>query len=184
MFRNRLFLEQGLLGEAWVRAILKEGWLPGRLNDFWKDQGGIMDPRWMTLVLALVVLATADGCTTGSSSRLSSLGREVDVTPLRGQSAAQLQRDDAECTTWTRTTKGPNEPFEYAELRYASCVAVRGYGATIGGVRLSSPQERTLEVVIADWRGCRVDKLIQEVGFDKGRREQALACLKGRGYLM
>ena len=41
-----------------------------------------------------------------------------------------------------------------------------------------------LEVVIADWRGCRVDKLIPEVGFDKGRREQALACLKGRGYLM
>jgi hypothetical protein len=54
----------------------------------------------------------------------------------------------------------------------------------IGGVRLSSPHERTLEVVIADWRGCRADKLIQEVGFDKGRREQALACLRGRGYLM
>lgn len=143
-----------------------------------------MNPRWMTLVLALVVLATAAGCTTGVSSRLSSLGREVDVAPLRGQSAEQLQRDDAECTTWTRATKGRNEPFEYAELRYASCVATKGYAATIGGVRLSSPQERTHEVVIADWRACRADKLIQEVGFDKGRREQALACLKGRGYLM
>lgn len=35
-----------------------------------------MNPRWMTLVLALVVLTTAEGCTAGSSSRLSSLGRE------------------------------------------------------------------------------------------------------------
>src|SRR5258705_10212128 len=128
-----------------------------------------MNPRWMTLVLALVVLATADGCTSGSSSRLSSLGREVDVTPLRGQSAAQLQRDDAECATWTRTTKGPNEPFEYAELRYASCVAARGYGAAIGGVRLSRPQKRTLEGGIAAWRGCRGGKLIPEGGFHKGR---------------
>lgn len=143
-----------------------------------------MSPRSTTLVLALVVLATSAGCTTGSSPRLSSLGREVDVTPLRGQSAEQLQRDDAECTAWTRATKGRNEPFEYAELRYASCAAARGYGATIGGVRLSSPPERTHETVIADWRGCRADKLIQEVGFDKGRREAAMACLKGRGYRM
>jgi hypothetical protein len=80
--------------------------------------------------------------------------------------------------------KRPQGAFEYAELRYASCAAARGYQATIGGVRLSSPQERTLETVIADWRACRADKLIQEVGFGKGRREQALACLKGRGYLM
>jgi hypothetical protein len=50
-------------------------------------------------------------------ARLSSLGREVDVTPLRGQSAEQLRRDDAECTAWTRATKGANEPFDYAELR-------------------------------------------------------------------
>jgi hypothetical protein len=142
-----------------------------------------MNPRSITL-LALVVLATVAGCTSGSSPRLTSLGREVDVTPLRGQSAEQLQRDDAECAAWTRSTKGPNEPFEYADLRYASCVAARGYQATIGGVRLASPPGRTLEAVIADWRGCRADKLIQEVGFDKGRREQAMACLKGRGYRM
>jgi hypothetical protein len=29
-----------------------------------------------------------------------------------------------------------------------------------------------------------VDKLIPEVGFDKGGREAATTCLKGRGYLM
>jgi hypothetical protein len=144
----------------------------------------IMNPRLMTLALALIVLTIAEGCTTGSSARLSSLGREVDVTPLRGQSTEQLQKDDAECTAWTRATKGPNEAFEYAELRYAACAAARGYGSTIVGVRLSSPQERTLETVIADWRGCRADKLVPEVGFDKGRREQAMACLRGRGYLM
>jgi hypothetical protein len=38
--------------------------------------------------------------------------------------------------------------------------------------------------VVADWRACRADKLILEVGFDKGRREAAMNCLKGRGYVM
>jgi hypothetical protein len=38
--------------------------------------------------------------------------------------------------------------------------------------------------VVADWRACRADKLILEVGYDKGRREAALSCLKGRGYVM
>ena len=136
--------------------------------------------RHLVLVPVVALLAAA-GC---ASSRLSSLGREVAVTPLRGQTAEQLQRDDAECTAWTRATKGPNEPFEYAELRYASCATARGYRATIGGVALGSTQERPHETVIADWRACRADKLIQEVGFDKGRREAAMSCLKGRGYLM
>jgi hypothetical protein len=108
----------------------------------------------------------------------------VDVTPLRGQSVEQMHRDDAECTAWTRATKGPSEPFEYAELRYASCAAARGYRATIGGLPLSSPHDRSHETVVADWRACRADKLILEVGFDKGRREAAMNCLKGRGYVM
>ena len=138
--------------------------------------------RLLVLVPVAALLA-ATGCAS-SSSRLSSLGREVDVTPLRGQSAEQLRRDDAECTAWSRATKGPNEPFEYAELRYASCATARGYRTTIGGVPLGSPQERPHQTVVADWRACRADKLIQEVGFDKGRREAALSCLKARGDVM
>jgi hypothetical protein len=142
----------------------------------------VMNRHWM--LGPVVAFLTLAGCTSSSSPRLGSLGREVDVTPRRGQSAEQLHRDDAECAAWTRATKGPNEPFEYAELRYASCASARGYRTTIGGVPLSSPPERPLETVVADWRVCRVDKLIPEVGFDKGRREAAMTCLKGRGYLM
>jgi hypothetical protein len=107
---------------------------------------------------------------------------EVGWTPWFNDSCKTEEGDHE--PTWTRATKGPNEAFEYAELRYAACAAARGYGSTIVGVRLSSPQERTLETVITDWRGCRVDTLVPEVGFDKGRREQAIACLRGRGYLM
>jgi hypothetical protein len=77
--------------------------------------------------------------------------------------------------------EGSGEPFEYAELRYASCAAARGYRATINGLPLSSPPERSHETVVADWRACRADKLILELGFDKGRREAAMSCLKGRG---
>lgn len=117
-----------------------------------------MNRHWM--LGPVVAFLTLAGCASSSSPRLSSLGREVDVTPRRGQSAEQLHRDDAECAAWTRATKGPNEPFEYAELRYASCASARGYRTTIGGVPLSSPPERPLETVVADWRACRVDKLI------------------------
>lgn len=141
-----------------------------------------MNRHW--ILVPVVAFLTVAGCASSSSPRLTSLGREVGVTPLRGQSAEQLHRDDAECTAWTRATKGPNEPFEYAELRYASCASARGYRTTIGGIPLSSPPERPLETVVADWRACRVDKLIPEVGFDKGRREAAMTCLRGRGYLM
>ena len=44
--------------------------------------------------------------------------------------------------------------------------------------------ERPHETGVADWRACRADKLIQEVGFDQGRREAAMNRLKGRGYVM
>jgi hypothetical protein len=139
-----------------------------------------MRNRFMMGALVL----TMAGCATGgcASTGLSSLGGETRVTPLRDQSAEQLRQDDTECTTWTRTTKGPNEPFDYAELRYAACAVARGYQATIGSVPLASPNERPLEVVIRDRQGCRADKLIVEWGFDKGRREQALTCLQGSGY--
>jgi hypothetical protein len=137
----------------------------------------------LLMLLPVVAVLIAAGCASSSSPRLSSLGREVDLTPLRGQGDDQVHRDDAECVAWTRATKGLDEPFEYAELRYASCATARGYRATIGGVSLGSPQDRPHETVVADWRTCRADKLIQEVGFDMGRREAALNCLKGRGYV-
>ena len=75
-----------------------------------------MNRHWM--LGPVVAFLTLAGCTSSSSPRLSSLGREVDVTPRRGQSAEQLHRDDAECAAWTRATKGPNEPFEYAAVSY------------------------------------------------------------------
>lgn len=147
------------------------------------------------LVLALT------GCATGSASGLSAHSREVNLTPMRGQGPEQLQQDDLGCEAWTRATKGKDEPLPSAELRYAACAISRGYqadviaqggglfGGTTGGTRyhVSSPTERTLENVLADWRACRMDKTSLNpwtaVPYsDAARGRNALTCLAGRGY--
>ena len=53
-----------------------------------------MTTRW-TSSRALLALATLAGCASDGSAGLSSLGREVDVQPLRAQSADLLEQDDA-----------------------------------------------------------------------------------------
>jgi hypothetical protein len=149
-------------------------------------------------VLILVAFGVAlTGCAAGSVSGLSSLGREVNVTPLRGQAPEQIKQDDRECEAWTRATKGKDEPLPSAELRYAACAISRGYQADVPhpsdltqiakGYHVSSPTERTLETVLSDWRACRMDKtninpMTRAPFVDTARARAALTCLQERGY--
>ena len=69
-----------------------------------------------TLVLFVLASAALAGCTASPTVQLSSLGHEVDVQPLRGQSVELLKQDDAACESWTRSTKGPNEQIGRAHV--------------------------------------------------------------------
>jgi hypothetical protein len=140
--------------------------------------------------IALVVLLT--GCASGTPS-LSSLGREANVTPLRGQPVEQLRQDDGECERWTRATKGKDEPLPSADLRYAACAVARGYRVTTAYVSISSPTARTLDTVLTEWRECRADKmemsaesyLVPLKGYaDAYKGQKAVECLSGRGYVV
>ncbi len=97
-----------------------------------------MTTRWKS-ALALLTLAALAGCAADGSTGLSSLGREVDVQPLRGQSVELLKQDDTACESWTRTTKGPSEPLPSAELRYSACAMSRGYSVKPWDHRISPP---------------------------------------------
>jgi hypothetical protein len=138
----------------------------------------------MTATLLLV------GCASGDPG-LSSLGRDVHVTALQGQSVEQIRQDDVECERWTRATKGKDEPLPSADLRYAACVVARGYRATAGNATISSISLRTLDTVVTEWRECRADKiemsaesyLVPFKGYsDAYRGQKALECLTARGY--
>src|SRR5712692_8219872 len=108
--------------------------------------------KTITFTLLLFLLA---GCATSGSTGLSSLSREVDLTPMRGQPEAQQLQDDRECVAWTRATKGKDEPLPNAELRYAVCAISRGYRADMDYLPIASPSERALDVVVAEMRECR-----------------------------
>jgi hypothetical protein len=151
--------------------------------------------RFLTSVLFGLAIAAPAGCATSSPAQLSSLGREVDVQPLRGQGAEQLQRDDTECTTWTRSTKGPSEPLPAAELRYSACAMSRGYSVKPWDHRISAPGDPApdLASVVADLQVCRLKAGLYdasslvllggiEAGITESRRASAMTCLKDRGY--
>ena len=146
----------------------------------------------MGALARIVLVVLLAGCASGASG-VSSLGREIQVAPLRGQTVEQLGRDDAECERWTRATKGKDEPLPSADLRYGACAVARGYQVTVGYATISSPTERTLDTVLAEWRECRADKiemsaesyLVAFKGLADGyRRDRALECLTGRGYVV
>jgi hypothetical protein len=98
-----------------------------------------------------------------------------------------------ECERWTRATKGKDEPLPSADLRYAACAVARGYRVTTSYVTISSPTARTLDMVLAEWRECRADKmemsaesyLVPFKGYADGYKSQkAVECLTGRGYVV
>jgi hypothetical protein len=150
--------------------------------------------RALTLVLFVLVMAGLAGCAASPAVRLSSLGQEVDVHPLRGQSVEVLKQDDAACESWTRSTKGPNEPLPAAELRYSACALSRGYSVKPWDHRIGPPASAPdLAGVVADLQGCGLKRGLYdpaglvllgavEAGTTEARRAEAWTCLKQRGY--
>jgi hypothetical protein len=147
-----------------------------------------------TPVLVVLVMAALAGCAASPAVPLSSLGHEVDVHPLRGQAVDLLKQDDAACESWTRSTKGPNEPLPAAELRYSACALSRGYSVKPWDHRSSPPASAPdLAGVVADLQGCGLKRGLYdpaglvvlgavEAGMTEARRAEAWACLKQRGY--
>ena len=148
------------------------------------------------LTPVLFVLVMAAGCAASPAVPLSSLGHEVDVHPLRGQSVELINQDDAACESWTRSTKGPNEPLPAAELRYSACALSRGYSVRPWDHRISppaSPAPDDLAGVVADLQACGLKRGLYdpaglvlfgavEAGMTEARRAEAWECLKQRGY--
>lgn len=150
---------------------------------------------FLTPVLFLLGIVALAGCATSPSSGLSSLGREVDVQPLRGQSVELFKQDDAACESWTRSTKGPNEPLPSAELRYSACAMSHGYSVKPWDHRISPPGNPApdLASVVADLQACKIKAGLYdagslvllggiEAGITEARRAETWACLKQRGY--
>lgn len=154
-----------------------------------------MSSMW---ILVMLVGLLVSGCATSTDEKgLSSLGREVSVTPLSGQSPEQTKQDDRECEAWTRATKGKNEPLPNAELRYAACVIARGYQADVAhpsdvvqsarGWHISLSDERTLKTVLTDWQTCKMENtdinpMTRAPFVDAADARTAVACLQRRGY--
>jgi hypothetical protein len=148
-----------------------------------------------TLVLFVLTIAALAGCAASPTVPLSSLGHEVDVHPLRGQSVELLKQDDAACESWTRSTKGPNEPLPAAELRYSACALSRGYSVKPWDHRISPPASPTPDLagVVADLQACGLKRGLYdpgglvllgmvEAGMTEARRAEAWGCLEQRGY--
>ncbi len=146
-------------------------------------------------IALLLALALAGCATSPSGGGLSSLGHEVDVQPLRGQSVELLKQDDVACESWTRSPKGPNEPLPAAELRYSACAMSRGYSVKPWDHRISPPGNPApdLASVVADLQACRIKAGLHdagslvllggiEAGITESRRASAMTCLKERGY--
>lgn len=147
----------------------------------------------MVFAMAGCLLAGCAPVTGIGGQRISSLGRGVKITSERGQDPTQLRVDDRECATWTRATKGQDEPLPAAELRYAACVIARGYQAQIAYARFASSDVRTLEAVVLDMQQCRMNHAIGEpknfldrmVPFRESLlAERAVRCFSERGYTM
>ena len=118
--------------------------------------------RVLTPVSFVLEMAALAGCATSPAVPLSSLGHEVEVRPLRGQSVELLKQDDAACESWTRSTKAaspaPDLAGVVADLQ--ACGLKRGLYDPAGVVFLGAV----------------------EAGMTEARRAEAWACLKQHGY--
>jgi predicted small lipoprotein YifL len=149
----------------------------------------------LTPALFVLVIAALAACASSPPVQLSSLGREVDVRPLRGQPVELLKQDDAACESWTRSTKGPNEPLPAAELRYSACALSRGYSVKPWDHRISPPASPAPDLagVVADLQACGLKRGLYdpaglvllgavEAGMTEARRAAVWGCLEQRGY--
>ena len=138
------------------------------------------------------------GCATGASGgpRLSSLAREVYPWPLQGQTAEVMLSDDQACERWARATKGPNEPFPVAEMRYGVCMLARGYEVGMAPANVGPPRLRvsagrlsmaTLDDHVLMLRAARADKLApgsfdRPFGVEDITRDHVIGLMRGIGY--
>jgi hypothetical protein len=142
-------------------------------------------------LLGLATLLTLMGC---------SAAARVEVTPLRDQSASQLEADRAKCNEWAKKTA-------VVTAGYAACMISAGYEAPPGvpstseRVRLArKPTPNDPIVILVDFLDCdseakrqaesgfgTVRKAIRDyigwslVNADK-RRQSFIGCLPPRGY--
>jgi hypothetical protein len=137
-----------------------------------------------SMMLTLSTLAAlVTGCATGEALPALSLGREVNVTPTRGQVEDQVSSDDRECAAWARATKGQNEPLPTAELRYSACMIPKGYRVELSMARISAPADRTQARVVGDMQRCELRRLVDvATSLDPAVRKKALDCFTASGY--
>jgi hypothetical protein len=146
----------------------------------------------MKRLLGLVALLALMGC------RL--LTPAVEVTPLRDQSASQIEADRARCNEWAKKTA-------VVTAGYAACMITAGYEAPPGvrsasdRVRLArTPTQNDPIVVLTDTLDCdteaqreaesefgTVRKAIRDyfgwsLASSDRRRQVFVGCLKPRGY--
>lgn len=155
--------------------------------------------RTTGLIVGIVAVALVSAaCTTGQRNgpQLSSLAREVYPWPMNGQTAEQILTDDRACEQWTRATKGPNEPFPVADLRYAVCMLARGYEVGMAPANVGPPRLRvtagrlhmaTLEDHVLILQKARADKLVPgsfdiPFGGEDYTRDKVIALMRGVGY--
>jgi len=142
-------------------------------------------------LLGLAALLTVTGCTAET---------RVKATPLRDQSASQIEADRARCEEWAKRTAS-------VTVGYAACMISAGYEATPGvrstsqRVRMARPPTTNDPIrVLIDFLDCdsqarreaesglgTVGKAIRDyIGWSladsEKRRQVFVDCLKPRGY--
>jgi len=140
-------------------------------------------------LLGLIALLSLTGCSTAS----------INVSPLKGQDAAQVQADRKRCSEWAKGTTSVPTGF-------ATCMIAAGYevppevGSTSQSVRLADgsrttePSRALLDVLQCDADSDReanrnlgmISSWFRETWgwkFNRGKRQQLFVdCLKPRGY--
>jgi hypothetical protein len=146
--------------------------------------------RMLKGLIGLAALLALTGC---------SAAARVKATPLRGQSASQIEADRARCNEWAKTTA-------VVTAGYAACMVSAGYEAPPGvrstsqSVRLARPPTTNDPIgILVDFLDCdrqaqrEAESGLGTVGLairdylgwsanaDK-RRQFYVDCLKPRGY--
>lgn len=135
--------------------------------------------RARALALALTVVFGLTSCATAPPGR-------VVVSPARGQTAAELDRDQFECALWAQDQAGADTG---ASLRNGALIGLFGLGAlgsalgaAIGAATGSAGSGAVAGAIVGGAVGAPVGGSFA-FARDRGARERAWhACLEGRGY--
>ena len=132
--------------------------------------------RGFALAAGAVVLA---GCASASQP-------SVAVYPAKGQTAAQQDRDSAECQTWAKQQTGYDPTVDTAKGAGIGAVlgAVGGAaaGAAIGAVTGSPGKGAAIGAVAGGVGGAATGGGYQYTKSKDGYDRAYSACMSGRGY--